>query len=64
MRSLGKGRYFKVIEKSQNRERKLLESEIRKLEKELKKIIDGIETMEECIPQAICGCADTARAGK
>lgn len=46
---------FEVIEQSQSRERKILESEIRRLEKELKKITDGIETMEECIPQAISG---------
>ena len=32
-----------------------MESEIRRLEKELKKIADGIETMEACIPQAISG---------
>lgn len=46
---------FEVIEQSQSRERKILESEIRRLEKELKKIADGIETMEACIPQAILG---------
>ncbi|MDE7477647.1 MAG: recombinase family protein [Lachnospiraceae bacterium] len=46
---------FEVIEKSQNHERKVLESEIRRLEKEIKKITGGIETMEGCIPQAISG---------
>lgn len=44
-----------VIGKSQSRERTVLEAEIKRLEKEMKKITDGIAMMEECIPQAISG---------
>lgn len=46
---------FEMIERSKNSERKKLEYEIRKIEKELKKTTEGIATMEECIPDAIAG---------
>lgn len=46
---------FEVIEKSQNQKRKALESGIRKLEKELKKTVEGITAMEAYIPEAISG---------
>lgn len=42
---------FEVIEKSQNQKRKALESGIRKLEKELKKTVEGITAMEAYIPE-------------
>lgn len=46
---------FEVIEKGQNQKRKALESGIRKLEKELKKTVEGITAMEAYIPEAISG---------
>lgn len=46
---------FEVIERNQDQERKALESEIRRLEKELKKTSEGIAAMEGCIPEAVTG---------
>ncbi|MCM1056638.1 MAG: recombinase family protein [Firmicutes bacterium] len=46
---------FDIIEQSQNKEKKKQEAEIAKLQKGLAKTIQGIETMEEHIPEAMTG---------
>lgn len=46
---------FDTIDQSQNQEKKKQEAEIAKLQKELAKTIQGIETMEEHIPEAMKG---------
>lgn len=46
---------FETIEKNQNMERKSQEVEIKRLEKELEKTMQGITTMEQHIPEAMTG---------